>query len=289
MLMPFARPEPSPPTPIVLPDAMRFVFLMFAVLLAAPAQAQALALTPTAAEGYVHVETNAPNALVLVDGELLGAVSTGPFLVREGVVAIEVRGADAEQWQPRTAAATIEVLAGDTSTVRLDLPLRYRIETLPAGALIALETPVGEEVLGETPLVVDRQAPLAGTLVARAPGFLDARAVPGDSLDNRLTLLLRPLEVASEATHAADWRPPREPRRWLDYAAAGVALAAAGVAVYYKFEADAIDDRYRAEGSPERGDPLLKAEAERLDGYSLAALGVMQAGVTFLAVRFILR
>jgi hypothetical protein len=184
---------------------------------------------------------------------------------------------------------TVEVREGETATVRLDLPLRYRIETFPVGAEVRLEHEGRVERLGTAPLVVERAAALEGMLIAEAPGFLPARMAPGDSLTNRLTLLLRPLEDGAVPETVAGWEPHRRPSRWIDYAAGATALAAAAVAVHYKFRADAFDDRYRLPGSPERGDPALKAEAERLDGYALAALGVMQVGLGVLAVRFVLR
>ncbi|NNF58791.1 MAG: hypothetical protein HKN04_11175, partial [Rhodothermaceae bacterium] len=155
---------------------------------------------------------------------------------------------------------------------------------------VALEAERGREMLGVAPLIVERNAPLRGTLVAERDGSLAARFTPGDSLDNRHLILMRPLEDRARPDAAVGWMPPRRsPNAWIDIAAAGVALAAAGVAIHYKFRADDVDDRYRQLGSLERGDPVLKAEAERLDTYSLAALGVMQVGVGVLAVRFILR
>ncbi len=50
-----------------------------------------------------------------------------------------------------------------------------------------------------------------------------------------------------------------------------------------------MDDRYRSPDSPERGDPTLRVEAQRLDRISAGALGVMQVGLGVLAIRLVLR
>src|SRR5690606_5360401 len=239
--------------------------------------------------GYVAVETNAPAARVHLDGRSVGTAAEGPFAVPPGAVTVQLAESAEASWAPRRAEATVAVREGETTTVRLDLPLRYRVETFPVGAEVRLEHDGTAEQLGTAPLVIERSTPLEGTLVAEAPGFLPARTVPGDSLDNRLTLLLRPLEDGAVPETVAGWEPHRRPSRWIDYAAGATALAAAAVAVHFKFQADEYDDRYRTPGSPERGDPRLRAEAERLDGYALAALGAMQVSLGVLAIRFVLR
>ena len=263
--------------------ADRFPLLigLFVLVCAASVQAQDTA--------QLTLETNAPEALVLANGDVLGRANTSITLPVGTVILVLVEDAG-EAWQPRRATTTIEVAPGEHLVLTLNLPVRYRIETLPIGATVVLEAETGREVLGVAPLMVERTAPLSGALVAEREGFLSARLAPGDSLDNRHTILMRPLEDRARPEAAVGWMPPRRsPSTWIDIAAAGVALAAAGVAVHYKFRADNVDDRYRQLGSLERGDPVLKAEAERLDTYSLAALGVMQVGVGVLAVRFILR
>lgn len=257
----------------------------FAVIAIAALGLPALA-QPT---GTLEVETNAPDAELRLDGRRVGAASDGPFVVPAGSVVVSIAEAGEAAWSPRRAEATTLIQEGGTTTVRLDLPLRYRIETFPVGAEVRIEGEGETERLGVAPLVIEREAPLEGEIVAEARGFLPARATPGDALTNRVALVLRPLEDGAVPETVAGWETHRRPNRWIDYAAGATAVAAAAVAVHYKFRADDIDDRYRAPGSAERGDPTLRAEAERLDGYALAALGAMQVGLGVLAVRFVLR
>ena len=263
------------------PDRFALLAAICTLVFSASVQAQETA--------RLTLETNAPEALVLANGEAIGRAAA-PLMLPVGTVELVLVEDAGEAWQPRRAATTIDVAPGDDLVLSLNLPVRYRIETLPVGATVAVESAGGREVLGVAPLMVERTAPLNGVFLAERDGFLSARLAPGDSLDNRHTILLRPLEDRARPEAAVGWMPPRRaPNLWIDIAAAGVALAAAGVAVHYKFRADDVDDLYRDADSLERGNPALKAEAERLDTYSLAALGVMQVGVGVLAVRFILR
>ena len=265
----------------------RALFILMALLLGSPAAAgQDVLLRP---DGLLVIDTNAPDAVVLVGSEVIGVASDSPFLLPAGPKQIVLIEATDNGWAPRRVSGSAIVGANQTVTIRLDLPFRYRIESMPPDAEVILQSDGSEEVLGTTPLTVDRPEAMAGVLVARRPGYMPAELMPGDSLFNHHTLMMQPLEAGAELDAITSWIPPHKPRRWIDYAAAGVALAAASVAIYYKFEADDLDDRYRSPDSLERGDPALKQEAERLDLYSLGALGVMQAGITVLAVRFVLR
>jgi hypothetical protein len=239
------------------------------------------------ATGWVRLAAPAAGAVLVADGRPLGRADAAyPLPAGPATLALVEGGGRA--WQPRRAEVEVEVAAGDTLVVPLALPVRYVVSTLPSGAEVAVEHADGRrEVLGPAPLVVDRPAALSGPLVATRRGYADARAAPGDSAVNRVLLTLRPL--TEEEGAALDWRPPRRARTWIDVALGGVALASAAVAVHYKFRADDIDDRYRDEGSPERGNPALRVEAQRFDRISVGALGVMQASLGVLAFRLVLR
>lgn len=267
---------------------MRRVLFILTTLLLCSVAATGQHVLPRPA-GLLFVETNAPDAVVMVGSEVIGVASDSPFLLPTGPRQVVLVEASEDGWAPRRVSGSVIVGVNQTATIRLDLPVRYRIESMPPDAEVVLRSGGSEEVLGIAPLVVDRPEVMAGIIVARRPGYMPAEVAPGDSLFNHHTLILNPLEAGAELDAVTTWIPPREPRRWIDYAAAGVALAAASVAIYYKFEADDVDDRYRSPDSPVRGDPLLKQEAERLDLYALGALGIMQVGITVLAVRFVLR
>jgi hypothetical protein len=227
---------------------------------------------------------------VLIAGDSTLGPATASHVLPLGVHVLRLMEADRGEWNPRVDSMEVEIAdRGVWSTiVNLQLPTRYRIATLPSGAQVVLEGADGSrELLGVSPLVIDRRQPLAGTLVATRSGYAPARAAPGDSAVNRISIVLSPL--SRETGAAVDWRPPARSRAWIDIAAGAIALAAGAVAIHYKFQADAIDDRYRSPGSPERGDPELRVEAQRLDRISAGALGVMQLGLGVLAIRLVLR
>jgi hypothetical protein len=257
--------------------------LLALALVAAPrAQDEPGADSSAAAPGFVVVETNLPAGLLSANGALLGAAGDGAFELEPGVYALALVEPNREAWRARRAEAEVTVLAGETARVRLDVPYRYRVESFPYGAAVTLESEAGPRVLGETPLTVESDAPLDGEFVVAAPGHQAARQPAGAAADNAYSFVLKPLDAFETAAEVG--LGERRPNVWIDVAAAGLALSAGAVAVYYKQKGDARYDDYARSG-----DPALRPEFERYDTYSAVALGAMQVGLGVLAVRLVLR
>ncbi|MEM9998159.1 MAG: hypothetical protein AAF809_10710 [Bacteroidota bacterium] len=238
--------------------------------------------------GYVRLATNADDARLYVNGARADWQADAPLAFSPGPIHLLLLHGEADTWDARSAAQTLQVVSGDTLDVRLDLPVRYRLDSMPYGAEV---THIGADgtatSLGATPLSFDRAEPLAGTLVIAKEGYAEQELVPGAAFTNAQSVLLRPLRDQGGAEVVG--LPPSRSNRWLDVAAGTLALAGAATAVYFKLRADDIDDRYRDPFSPERGDPALRSEAQRLDTYSAVGLGAMQVGIGVLAVRLVLR
>jgi len=251
------------------------------LLVAAPRaqDADSAAVVP----GRVLVETNLPGGLLRANGALLGAAGDGAFELAPGTYVLTLEEPNREAWQVRRAEAEVVVRAGEAARLRLDVPYRYRVESFPYGAAVTLEGPDEARVLGETPLTVVFEAPLEGDLVVAAPGHRAARQPAGASADNAYSFVLKPLDPFEAAAPEAGL-DARRPNVWIDVAAAGLALTAGAVAVYYKQKGDARYDAYARSG-----DPMLRPEFERYDTYSAVALGAMQVGLGVLAVRLVLR
>lgn len=259
----------------------RLIPLLFAAVLAAPgAFAQDGGAEPP---GRLAIDTNLPDGLVFADGEFLGAASAQPFTLAPGTYDLVLVEPNREAWRPRRAEAAATVEAGATAAVRLFVPARYRIESVPFGATVTHEAPTGEETaLGTTPLDLLVDEPLFGTFRLEKPGYMTVVEPAGEALENRINVVLAPLEYEADASVALP--EERRPNYWIDVAAASVAVAAGAVAIYYKFEADNLYDEYLRTGDPE-----LRPRFERYDDYSAAALGAMQVGVGVLAIRLVLR
>ena len=253
--------------------------LVLAALLAASASA-------SAQQAWVLVEADA--GTVVVDDTLQGAVGRA-LAVAPGARRVRLVD-DADGWNPRIDSARVTAVAGDTLRVRLALPVRRRVESVPRGAAIALALPDGSiRDLGTAPLTVDLPAAAQAELVATAEGYESARQPVGASTEVTFVLVPEPgARVPPEVQTFATRRASRR-RTLVDLGIGAATLAAGAVAVYYKFEADAVDDQYRDPESLRRGDEALRQEALRLDRRSGVALGVMQAGVGVLALRFVLR
>ena len=230
------------------------------------------------------LETNLPEALVYLDSVRVGTAAQEVFAVPAGPVRLRLVAPGGDAWSIAPREEMLDAAPGDTFVVALPFPYHYRIESIPFGATVQHETVAGWRPLGETPLVYRAEAPLEGRLRVEKAGYLPETLAPGQAVWNRHVVTLPPVVRAEAQTAEVAWSPPRPRRRWIDYAAGAVAVGAGALAVHYKFRADDLDDAYRASG-----DPALRADVRRLDVRSTVALGVMQAGLGVLAVRFALR
>jgi hypothetical protein len=243
-----------------------------------------VAPSPEPAAATVVVETNLPGAVLYAGDEPLGLAEVGVFALAPGTHVLTLRESEPEAWRPRSAEAEVTVRVGETATVRLDVPTRYRIESFPYGAVVTLEGEHGVQRLGETPLDVERDGPLEGMLVIEKAGYAAAEQAPGAAADNRYRFVLRPLDYEVGTTEVALGAPDK-PNYWIDVAAVGLALGAGALAVHYKFKGDDEYDAYARSG----GDPALRDDFERYDTYSAIALGAMQVGIGVFAIRLVLR
>ena len=265
---------------------------------AAAVHAQPFDLEPiaTVQSGYLRLESVGPDAAVAVNGSAVptravgGDLLVGPLAAGDAALTVWPDGQ--ETWNGRQAQTRVAVVPADTVRVAALWAARTVVTSVPYGARVVVEQE-GQplQALGTTPLTYDSEAPLTGTLVVEADGYAPARLALAEARTERHAILLRPLpgDEAAPAGVYTYGATRNTGRRWIDYAAAGLAVAGAATAIYYKFEADALDDRYRDVSDARYADPALLREAERLDTASLVGLGAMQLGVGVLAVRFVLR
>ena len=231
---------------------------------------------------------DAREGVVVIDGEEIGAPGEAVALDagQHLIWLVDEVGA----WNPRIDSTHAELVAGDTLRLSMALPIRTRIESQPVGAELTLVTPDGvARSLGTAPVTVDLPDGALAELVADLDGYVTQRRSVDASPVVRLELapesgvLVEPM-VQTFATRRAARR-----RTLIDLGIGAATLAAGAVAVYYKFEADEVDDRYRDPESLQRGDETLRQEALSLDRRSGIALGTMQVGLGVLALRFVLR
>ncbi len=234
----------------------------------------------------VVLRTNLPEAFVYADSVLLGTADRGRFAIPPGTGVLRLVPPAVDAWSiPPVSRSLAGLPAADSLVLTLRFPYRYRIETIPFGASVTLHRPDGTRIdLGVTPLTHASAEPLEGVLVVERLGYLPERIEPGRDLWNRAVLTLTPALRTTAPQAEVTWSPPRRPRRWIDYAAVGLAVSAGALSVYYKFKADDLYDAYLR-----TGDPALRPRVTAYDDRALVALGVMQVGVGVLAVRLALR
>lgn len=231
----------------------------------------------------VHVQTNDPNAVVFADSLRLGRARLGVFRVPPSARMLRLIASGGDAWSVDPQVMPLTATDGDTVRVHLPFPYHYNIETLPFGVATYLVTNGVRKSLGKTPaLFITHDAP-TGVFVLEREGYRAAQITPGREIWNPYLVSMEPLDADMVDPIGRPVRPAHK-HRWIDYSAAVLAIAGGALAVHYKFKADRLDDQYR-----KTGDPVARPRIRTLDDRSAVSLGVMQAGLVVLAVRFVLK
>jgi hypothetical protein len=232
----------------------------------------------------VEVETNAPDALLYADDQFLGLAAHGPFVISAAAGSLSLLPDESDGWSIAPVVVSLQALPGDTVSVSMQLPYYYRIESMPFGADVFLETETGLTFIGRTPLVYENQEPLEDRLVLERAGFVTQRIRPGGAAYNVHAVMLDSSERLDAGGMEVAWQPPPVRRVWIDAAAAALAVTAGVLAIHYKFEADRLYEDYRT-----TGDPAGRTRIREADVMAGVALGAMQVGVGVFAIRLIFR
>ncbi len=226
---------------------------------------------------FMSVTSNASEASVWVDGVWMGSVGLNPISVPITSSEVLVRPLGAEVWSVDPLRFVLEP---DTGHVVLDAHFRYhyRIQSIPSGASVFL----GQQNLGATPIIHRSASPVEEDFLLEMKGYEAARIRPGEDIWNPVSVSMTPLMVPVEGLH--DNYAVEEARpNWINLAAAAVAFSAGVLAIHYRTKADNRYQDYLQTGSPS-----MRADIRRLDVQSGVALGTMQAGLGFVAIRLAL-
>ncbi len=233
---------------------------------------------------YVDIRSNNLDAAVYADSLYLGLVRGSPYWVDHTTSKISLVTSGSAAWSILPIQTSFSSKPGDSVIVTLNFPMYHRIESHPYGAEAWIQKGEERQLLGLTPIVFTTSSETSfGFFHVEMEGYSSAVLTPKTQLWNQYDVTL------SALTQQTKWSGEsgsvrRHQRKWIDWSAAVVAVAAGVIAVHYKFRADRINDEYLA-----TGDPSLRPRVARLDDYSGIALGVMQAGFITLAVRFALK
>ncbi len=264
--------------------SLRHTYLAYLLVLLFGALGAGVGDSQAQQRAVVLIETNYPEATVYADSVRLGPASLGTFLVPVETQQLRLVPPGGDAWSISPVEVAFRAEPGDTLDVELPFPYHYQIESIPYGAMAFLENIESRIALGRTPVLFESPDVLEGTFIIERQGYMPEELTPGNEVWNRYLLTLQPVRIEDVKTAEEDWRPPRKRRRWIDYTATVVAVTAGAAAVHYKFKADRLNDEYQL-----NGDPSLRPEIKSLDTRSGVALGVMQAGLGVLALRFVLK
>ncbi len=232
----------------------------------------------------IDIRSNDMDAAVYADSLYLGLVRGGPYWIDHAASKISLVTSRSAAWSILPIQTSFSAIPGDSVIVTLNFPMYHRIESHPYGAKAWIQKGEERRLLGLTPIVftTSSEAPF-GFFHIEMEGYSPAVLTPKTQLWNQYNVTLSALTQQTKQSGETG-SVKKHQRKWIDWSAAAVAVAAGVVAVHYKFRADQINDEYLA-----TGDPSLRPRVARLDDYSGIALGVMQAGFITLAVRFALK
>lgn len=230
----------------------------------------------------VQILSNDMDAAAYADSLYLGPASGSPYWVHPATRTIRLSTLRAAAWSMPPIQVPLEAEPGDSVRVTLNFPNYHRIESYPFGAEAWLQEGAKRRLLGLTPVVFSSSGTIDGMFHIERKGYIPSVVKPKTDLWNRYEISLKALAQVNERSGLSPAMKQR--RSWIDWGTAALAMAAGVVAVHYKFRADQINDEYLM-----TGDASLRPRVARLDDYSGVALGVMQAGLVTLAVRFALK
>ncbi len=233
-------------------------------------------------EILVHIQSNDMDAAVYADSLYLGSASESPYWVDAMTETIRLSTLRAASWSVLPIEIPLRATPGDSVLVTLNFPNYHRIESYPFGAKIWLQEGSNRRLLGLTPFVFSSPGSIDGLFHVELQGYMPGTLKPKKDLWNLYEISLESLVQGNE--HSGMSPVVKQRRRWIDWGTAAVVVAAGIVAVHYKFRADRINDEYLR-----NGDLSLRSRVSKLDDYSGIALGVMQAGMVTLAIRFALK
>ncbi len=223
----------------------------------------------------VNVCTNAEQAWLRVD-------TLPPFPVRQGRVQVTLPvgkhrlvllPAEMDSWVFVRPETLLVVEKGQAVSLFLPFPYVYRLETLPPGAAVRFRG----KILGYTTFYHVRRKPLRGSVTFEKPGYRPATysLLGTDSLYVRVQVPLTSLPPSPTPW----WK-----RREGDYLALGMAFVGTLISIHYKFQADALYDRYLQTGEPE-----LKSRIRRYDRYAGWSLAVGEVGLILFGMRLLFK
>lgn len=253
---------------------MRRIFRISVLLAILPACLRAQGVE----DAFLKVDSNLEGSLVILDSAYVGTVAdSGVIPIRPGTHRLGVAPAEVGSWVLSPPETSISARPGDTLRITLDFPFTYRIDSTPFGAAVYREDEDRE--LGTTPLVFSSETALRSALILEKRGYATARFMPGTEVINQHSVALTPLESAQAPADAVEWDASGS-HSWVTYSALGLIVAGGVLAVHFKFAAD-----HRYEEYLMTADKETKAEVDRLDRLSYAALGGLQLGVGILVYR----
>lgn len=228
----------------------------------------------------IDLTTNLDDSIVYADSLYLGRAMDGRFEVSATTNKIWLVPPNVDSWSIAPLFAEISAVPGDTIQLAMYFQYHYKLESIPFDAEVFIEKPGKRTLLGETPLDYKSDMPLRGMLLVSKDGFKPKRFTPGEDLWNQHYV---ELELEDEALAEEYWHPGKRSGRWLNVLVGGAVLASGVAAIRFKSKADSRYDQYALSG-----DPSLRGGFERYDRYAAISLGTMQAGIGFLAVRFVI-
>ncbi len=228
---------------------------------------------PDTTWGLISVESGISGLPVLLDGKRIGHTPLQFFRVAPGTYTLVVKRSPRHSWLYPDWVRKFEIDAGDTLTFRATFNRIFFVRSHPFGARVYLNG----RFLGTTPLTFDAGDTVTVRLTLEKEGYSPAVVLWEPSDDNRINVILEPINDfwMDQERARRELKKRRRRQRKLAWISGGVSILAGTAAVLFKKQADRAYADYQKTANPDRMQRYL-AEAEKYDRYSNITFGVFQ-------------
>ncbi len=222
--------------------------------------------------GFLKVETEHRNLVVVIDGIQVGTTPLSQQALRPGTHRVRISHPDYGSWLAHDWASDVEILPGQTRMLSVVFDRYVAINSQPYNATVF----VGGSEMGKTPCYLKIKDNETLIVTLSTVGYSDSTFAVTSKADQSYRITLVPDNVPAANLNLDFFEPRNKKNRkstfWLT---AGLTAASSALAFYLRDKADSKYDRYLRTGEPNAMKKYYN-EARKYDKFAGAAFATFQ-------------